>query len=207
MLIPPIYREDRLDCLHSLVNDNSFGTLVTVSENIPVADHIPFFLHDSEEDGELGTLRGHVAVANPVWKSVNGEQEVLVIFQGPSAYVTPNWYASKQEHGKVVPTWNYMVVHARGKLTVQQDSAWLLAHLNSLTGQHEAVQKTPWKVSDAPADFIDRQMRGIVGVEILITDLAGQWKLSQNKDAADYAGVVEGLTAGNSAVVEHMKSS
>lgn len=206
MHIPPIYLEERLDCLHSLVSNNSFGTLITVSGNTAVADHIPFFLHASEEDGELGTLRGHVAIANPVWKSVNGEQEVLVIFQGPSAYVTPNWYASKQEHGKVVPTWNYMVVHARGKLTIQRDSAWLLAHLNSLTGQQEAAQKTPWKVSDAPSDFIDRQVRGIVGVEILITDLVGQWKLSQNKDAADYAGVVEGLTEGNSGMVEHMKS-
>ncbi len=204
MLIPPIYREDRIECLHSLLSNNPFGTLVTVSEAMPVADHIPFVLHASEVDGDLGTLRGHVAIANPVWKSVEAEQEVLVIFQGASAYISPNWYASKQEHGKVVPTWNYMVVHARGKLTIKRDSTWLLAHLNSLTGQHEAGQKTPWKVSDAPSDFIDRQVRGIVGVEIVITDLVGQWKLSQNKDAADYAGVVEGLTAENSGMVEHM---
>ena len=204
MHIPPIYREDRIECLHSLLSNNPFGTLVTVSEAMPVADHIPFVLHASEVDGDLGTLRGHVAIANPVWKSVEAEQEVLVIFQGAGAYISPNWYASKQEHGKVVPTWNYMVVHARGKLTIKRDSTWLLAHLNSLTGQHEAGQKTPWKVSDAPSDFIDRQVRGIVGVEIVITDLVGQWKLSQNKDAADYAGVVEGLTAENSGMIEHM---
>jgi len=205
MHTPPIYCEDRLECLHALVSNNPFGTLVTVSEGIPVADHIPFALHASEEDGEFGTLRGHVAIANPVWKSVSNGQEVLVIFQGTNAYISPSWYASKQAHGKVVPTWNYMVVHARGKIAIQRDPDWLLEHLNTLTDHQESSRETPWKVNDAPSDFIERMIRGIVGVEIVIIDLVGQWKLSQNKDTADYAGVVEGLATESPAMVGQMK--
>jgi transcriptional regulator len=134
---------------------------------------------------------GHVARANPIWK--NADADVLVIFQGQQAYITPSWYASKKEHGKVVPTWNYVVVHAHGKLRVIDDSQWLMQHLNLATDTHEAAETHPWKVSDAPADFMTSTMKAIVGIEIDITKLECKWKVSQNRSNADRIGVADGL--------------
>ena len=139
-----------------------------------------------------GVLMAHVARANAVWQSA-GASEALVVFQGPAGYITPAWYPSKQAHGKAVPTWNYVVVHAYGAVRLIEDRQWLRAHVSTLTNTHEADRVPAWKITDAPADYIDRMLEAIVGVEITITRLIGKWKVSQNRTAADRAGVVSGL--------------
>jgi len=192
MFVPPKFREDNIDKMHQLIRNNSFATLVTLGSNGITANHIPFVLKSSSEHGELGCLQGHVALANPVWKDFQPDN-VLVIFQGLDAYISPGWYPSKREHGKVVPTWNYMTVHANGKMSTTKDAQWLKAQISALTHQHESSRSEPWAVSDAPADFIDSQVKGIVGIEIAISELVGKSKLSQNRSAADRAGVVQGL--------------
>lgn len=193
MYTPPLLKEDRQDVLHSLISKNPFAALVTFNENGPCADHIPFVLHP--ELSVKGTLRGHVSKHNPVAQYVSENPDTLVIFQGPHAYITPSWYASKAEHGKVVPTWNYILVHAYGKLEIIRDEVWLMEHLKSLTLSHEKGLKKPWKPADAPEKFIHQQLKGIVGVELKIDRFEGKWKVSQNKNAADKAGVVSGLQA------------
>ena len=195
MFVPPKFREDRLDKLHGLMRRNPFATLVTIGSDGIVANHIPFVLDTESEHshGEFGCLRGHVALANPVWKECQPDSEVLIIFQGLDAYISPSWYPSKREHGKVVPTWNYMTVHASGKMKTITDAQWLKDQITALTHQHERDRPEPWAVSDAPSDFIDSQIKGIVGLEIDISKLVGKSKLSQNRSMADRAGVVEGL--------------
>ena len=186
-------KEDRIEVLHTLIRQHPFGAMVTCGEDGPTAEHIPFVLHS--EGSTNGTLRGHVAKQNPIVDQVSIELNTLIIFQGPQTYITPSWYASKAEHGKVVPTWNYALVHAYGKLTVTHDEAWLREHLDSLTSSQEASQAAPWKPDDAPAKFIGQQIKGIVGVEIKIDRFQGKWKVSQNKGLADKNGIVEGLRA------------
>lgn len=181
MYVPDHFREDRTDVLHDAVRRIGFSTLVTPGLQ---ANHLPMLL------GE-GVLRGHVARANPVWK--NGDSEALAIFLGPHAYVSPSWYPSKAETGKVVPTWNYLTVHARGTVRWIQDAEWLRAHVSALSDAHEASREEPWKVSDAPASYIDAMLRAIVGFELTITGLEGKWKMSQNRDVADRDGVREGF--------------
>ncbi|MEE9334210.1 MAG: FMN-binding negative transcriptional regulator [Granulosicoccaceae bacterium] len=191
MFIPPPMKEDRLDVLHSLIDQHPFGAVVTCGADGPTAEHIPFVVHS--ELTTNGTLRGHVAIRNPIVEAASAEPNTLVIFQGPHTYISPSWYASKAEHGKVVPTWNYAIVHAYGKLTVTHDETWLREHLASLTLAHEANQPIPWKPEDAPAKFLGQQIKGIVGIEIKIDRFQGKWKISQNKNAADKSGVVAGL--------------
>jgi transcriptional regulator len=145
--------------------------------------------------GPLGTLRGHVARANPLWRDAAHRDEALVVFQGPQAYVSPAWYPSKAEHGKVVPTWNYVMVQARGRLRVIDDVAWLHALVTRLTATHEARRANPWAVDDAPPDYVASTLRAIVGLEIELVSLAGKWKVSQNRSAADREGVALGLDA------------
>jgi transcriptional regulator len=181
MYIPDHFREDRTDVLHQAVRQIGFATLVTAG---PDADHLPMLL---SEDGRF--LRGHVARANTVWKK--GDGEALAIFLGPHAYVTPNWYPSKAQTGKAVPTWNYITVHARGNLRWVQDADWLRAHVSALSDSHEAPRENPWKLTDAPAGYTDALLRAIVGFELSITALEGKYKLSQNRDAADRDGVRE----------------
>ena len=181
MYVPDHFREDRPDVLHQAIQRIGFATLVTQGLD---ANHLPMSL-------EHGALRGHVARANPVWKA--GEGEALAIFLGPHAYVSPSWYPSKAVTGKAVPTWNYRTVHARGAIRWIQDGDWLRAHVGSLSDRHEAGRENPWAVSDAPASYVDSLLRAIVGFELTITKLEGKWKLSQNRDAADRAGVREGL--------------
>ena len=156
------------------------------------AEHLPLLWERGAGDGEHGTLRGHVARANPVWREAAGA-EVLAVFQGPQAYVTPSWYPSKAATAKVVPTWNYAVVHARGALRITEDAAWLRALVGRLTDTHEAARAQRWQVDDAPADYIEQLLRAIVGIEIELTSLQGKWKVSQNRSAADRAGVAAGL--------------
>lgn len=191
MFQPAIFQEDRLDVMHGLMRTHPFATLISSATGELTADHVPLVLHDDE--GEFGVLRGHVAAGNPLFTKSEGALNVLAVFQGPQAYITPSWYASKQEHGKVVPTWNYTVVHARGALTFIREENWLLRHLHDLTQQHEGHRPNPWAVSDAPEDFVKRQLRGLVGFEIQVTSIEGTWKVSQNKNEADIAGVTSGL--------------
>jgi transcriptional regulator len=179
MYVPDHFREDRPDVLHQAMRRIGFATLVTKDLD---ANHLPMLLED-------GVLRGHVARANPVWKS--GEGAALAIFLGPHAYVSPNWYPSKAETGKAVPTWNYITVHVRGQIHWRQEPDWLRAHLTALSQEHESGRSTPWQVSDAPENYIETMLRGIVGFELAIESLEGKYKLSQNRDAADRAGVRE----------------
>jgi transcriptional regulator len=194
MYAPPVFREDCVDVMQDLMRAHPFATLITVEDGRPNATHMPFALH-TEDGSEFGILRGHVARPNPVWSEFDAAIEALVVFQGPHHYVTPSWYPSKAEHGKVVPTWNYAIVHARGPPRVMEDPDWLLAHLNTLTDGLETGRDTPWKVDDAPPEYVEKMVRGIVGLEIPILWLDGKWKMSQNRNAADRAGVVTGLTA------------
>jgi len=181
MYVPDHFREDRPDVLHDAVRRIGFATLVTQGLD---ANHLPMLLQD-------GVLRGHVARANPVWKA--GAGEALAIFLGPHAYVSPNWYPSKAETGKAVPTWNYITVHARGTIAWIQDADWLRAHVTALSETHERPRENPWSVGDAPASYVDAMLRAIVGFELAVTDIQGKWKLSQNRDDADRAGVRDGL--------------
>jgi transcriptional regulator len=193
MYIPRHFEETRVDVLHELIRAEPFGALVTLGAGGLEANHVPFELDAAA--GPLGTLRAHVSRANGVWQAGRADVEALAIFQGPQRYVTPSWYPTKAETGKVVPTWNYVVVHAYGPIRVIDDPAWLRAHVGRLTDRHEADRERPWQVSDAPEDYVAAQVRGIVGIEIEVTRLAGKWKVSQNRGEADRAGVATGLRA------------
>ncbi len=192
MYLPTHFEETRSEVLHALLRSHPLGLLVTQGATGIEANGIPFVL-DPDPGGGFGTLRGHVARANPVWREARTDVESLVVFQGPQGYISPGWYASKAEHGKVVPTWDYVMVQARGRLRVIDDAAWLLAFVTRLTERHEAPLAAPWAVSDAPQDYIESMLRAIVGIEITLTALTGKWKLSQNRPAADRDGVVRGL--------------
>ena len=191
MLTPNIFKEDDLDVLHGLIRSHPLGTWITSQDDVLDVNHIPFVLDTTQ--GEYGVLRGHVNKANPVWKLLPTAKESIVTFQGAESYISPSWYPSKQEHGKVVPTWNYIVLHAHGIPHAISDRDWLYDQLNSLTNQFESGREQPWKVSDAPSDFTDRMLKGIVGIEIPISDIQGMWKSSQNKQKKDKEGVISGL--------------
>lgn len=193
MYIPSSNAEHRPEVMHGFIEAQPFGALVTASASGLFATHLPFVLDRTR--GAHGTLEGHVARANPHHRLVTGESEALVIFNGPDAYVTPAWYAAKAEHGRVVPTWNYVAVHVYGTLRIVDDRAFLRRHLEALTARHEAGRETPWTMGDAPADYIERLERAIVGLELTITRLEGKWKMSQNRSAADIDGVVRGLAS------------
>lgn len=190
MYTPTHFDETRAEPLQQLLQDHPLGLLVTHGANGLDANPVPF-LHDAQPGG-AGVLSAHVARANPVWKEAAGS-EVLVVFQGPQAYVSPNFYPSKLENGKAVPTWNYIVVQAHGKLVVHDDVEWLRRFVTRLTLRHESTQAVPWQVSDAPADYLEAMLRGIVGIEIPLTSLRGKWKMSQNQPEANREGVARGL--------------
>jgi transcriptional regulator len=178
--------ERRADRLHQLLREYPFGTLVTQTERGVEANHVPFLLDDSQRK-----LTAHVPRANPVWKDLG--HSVLVIFQGPNAYISPSWYVSKQMHGKAVPTWNYAVVHLRGVARAIEDRHWLRSHLEELTETHERRLDHPWAVADAPADYIDKLLGAIVGIEIEISQMEGKFKLGQNRSQDDQQSVVREL--------------
>jgi transcriptional regulator len=194
MYLPKHFEETRAEPLHALIRTQPLGLLVTLDNAGLQANPVPFLL-DPNPAGGPGILRAHVARANPLWRDTRTEVEALVVFQGPQAYISPGWYPSKAEHGKVVPTWNYVTVQARGTLRAVDDASWVRAFVTRLTTTHEAVQAKPWAVTDAPPDYIDTMTRAIVGIEITLTALTGKWKVSQNRSAADRAGVVSGLGA------------
>ena len=187
MYLPRHFAQDDPAQLQALMQAHPLATLVSSGPDGLTADHVPL-----EYDAAAGTLRGHVARANPLWQHADG-QPVLAVFGGPQGYVSPSWYPSKAEHHKVVPTWNYAVVHAHGSLRVVQDAPWLHALVSRLTGHHESGRPTPWAVADAPDDYIAQMLRAIVGIEIPVTRLLGKWKLSQNRSTADRQGVAQGL--------------
>jgi transcriptional regulator len=205
MYVPSHFEETRVEVLHELIRQRPLAALVTLGSDGLNANHIPFEV--DAQPAPFGTLRGHVARANPVWRDCSGAVDALVIFQGAHAYVSPAWYATKQETGKVVPTYNYMVVHAYGALRIVEDPAWLRALVGRLTDRFEAERANPWKVTDAPADFVEKQVRAIVGVEIPVRRLLGKWKVSQNRPATDREGVVRGLREtqdGDAAVIANV---
>lgn len=179
--------------MHELIRARPLATLVTLSSSGLNANHIPF--HLLESPAPFGTLQGHVARANPILSDLEKNIEVLAVFHGPDAYITPSWYATKEETGKVVPTWNYAVVHAYGNVRVVDDASWLRAQLEALTTHSEASFSEPWAVSDAPHEFTEKLIGNIVGFEMVISRLSGKWKVSQNQPQQNQASVIEGLKA------------
>jgi transcriptional regulator len=204
MYIPQANKEDRLPVLHQFMDDQPFASLITMGTSGLFASHIPMVL---ERTGTgFGRLNLHISRANPQWRDFSPSVEALAIFSGPNHYITPNWYPEKQATGKVVPTWNYAVIHAYGQLRVIEDTQWLMAHLESLTNIHEAGSPAPWKVDDAPADYIASLAKGIVGLELTIQRLEGKWKVSQNRSRLDRAGVASGLAERNTSESFAMKA-
>jgi|SRR5580658_3254950 transcriptional regulator len=192
MYQPPAFREDRIEVQHQLIRAHPLGLLITAGPAGLIANPLPFLIDPS--GSEKGSLRVHLARANPQWRELEAVEECLVVFQGPQDYVTPSWYATKRETGKVVPTWNYATVHAWGRPRVMNnDDAWLRRQLEDLTRSREGRRAAPWQVDDAPAEFVAAQMRAIVGVEIPIRRIEGKWKMSQNRPLADRAGVIAGF--------------
>ena len=191
MYIPTHFNENRVEILHDLIRASGLVTLVSMTADGMIASHAPLML--DADAGPFGTLYGHLAKANPHACAAMANVQTLAIFQGPDGYITPSYYAAKKEHGKVVPTWNYTAVHVYGTLEVFDDPARLLDVVTRLTERHEAPRAKPWAVSDAPADFVQGMLRGIVGISLPIDRLEGKIKMSQNRPAADIAGVVEGL--------------
>lgn len=179
------------DAIHSLVEAYPLGAWVCHSTEGLIANHVPFYLDRTR--GTHGTLVGHVARANTVWRQLSPAVPSVVMFQGAQSYITPSWYPGKAEHGKVVPTWNYVVAHAHGTARVMDDPVWMLRMLHQLTSSQESRQASPWRVGDAPAGYIEKMMRGIVGIEIAIDRLEGKLKASQDEDWQDRQGTVQGL--------------
>ncbi|ASG23202.1 FMN-binding negative transcriptional regulator [Nitrospirillum viridazoti] len=200
MYRPTHFKEDRLPVLHQAMTAIGLANLVTVgADGIPQASPLPLLLRADE--GPYGTLYGHVAKANPQWRETPAGSPALAIFMGPDAYITPSWYATKAETGKVVPTWNYATIHARGPITFFEDADALLDLVGGLTDRHEGSRTAPWTVADAPADFIQAQLRGIVGFRLMLTSIEGKWKMSQNRPAADRDGTANGLARDGAAGV------
>ena len=188
MYLPEHFREERTDVLHGLMRTYPLATLITYGPRGLEANHVPLLLHPPTL-----VLRGHLARANQQWQNLTPGAESMAIFQGPSAYVSPNWYPTKHETGRAVPTWNYVVVHAWGELTVYSEPDRLLSFLEDLTAEHEASEPLPWRPSDAPAGFIEGQLRAIVGIELRITRMEGKWKVSQNQPPANREGTAVAL--------------
>lgn len=192
MYVPKHFKEDDTRTLHQSIRDYGFGLLIVADGDGIEANHVPFHLSTDGSDS-LGYLQCHVARKNPVWQRLANGGPVLVVFQGPDAYVSPSWYVTKAETGRVVPTWNYLAVHAEGTARIIQDAAWLKQHLRQLTDQHESGADAPWSVDDAPSDYTDGLVQAIVGVEIKIEALTGKLKASQNQPERNRAGVKAGL--------------
>jgi transcriptional regulator len=191
MYQPSHFAETDVAVLHALIRAHPLATWAAFDGAEIAVNHIPFLLDATR--GEQGVLLGHVARANDIWRRASTTVPSVLVFQGANSYVSPSWYPSKHAHGKAVPTWNYAVVHAHGTPRAVDDKAWLLDFLHRLTDTHEAGQAVPWKVADAPADYIDRTLENIVGIEIPIVQLTGKWKVSQNRPEPDRLGVVAGL--------------
>jgi transcriptional regulator len=191
MYQPKHFEETRPEVMQALVASQPLCTLVTLSDAGLVADQIPMLLRPGE--GALGTLVGHVARANPLWRETRLDTPVLAIFQGPQHYISPSWYPTKQEHGKVVPTWNYVVVQARGLLRIHDDAGWVRQQATQITEQQERRSNKPWAVTDAPRDYTDSMIKAVVGISIEVALWSGKWKVSQNQPGVNRDGVVDAL--------------
>ena len=203
MYNPPHFSVSDPVTLHRIIREHPLGILVTAGADGLDANHIPFEFDPAA--GPAGLLTGHVARANPVWQQCAGGADVLVIFRGNESYISPNWYPSKHETHRLVPTWNYEVVHAHGRLTVRDDERFIRGVLARLTRAHEAQEPRPWKMGDSPADYIEGMVRAVVGIEIMITRLEGKSKLSQNREARDVEGAAQTLRArGQTALADAM---
>jgi transcriptional regulator len=190
MYIPGKFRQEHVEELVALMQQNPFATLVTGSGESIEATHLPVLLKQIDE---RYVLKAHIAKANPLWKQVQGGSEVLIIFNGPNCYVSPNHYPTKAENGKAVPTWNYAVVHVKGTISFVHDSEWIYSAIDELTTEHESQSISPWSMADAPEAFIQKLLPAIVGIEIEISNMTGQWKLSQNQPEVNQQGVIQGL--------------
>lgn len=199
MYVPPAFREEDKSVLAELIRAHPLGLLITSGPGGIVANPVPFILPEDD-----GPLLAHLARANPQLQELEAAPDVLIVFQGPERYITPSWYATKQESSKVVPTWNYAMVQVRGTARLHDDPVWLRAQVDALTRENEAGRSAPWQVADAPERFVGAQLRGIVGLEVAIIEMAGKWKVSQNRNAADRAGVIEGLRDEGDAEAEAM---
>jgi transcriptional regulator len=204
MYIPRHNLEKRVSVMHALMVAQPLGTLVTLGASGLFASHIPLVLED--DGSQFGVLRGHISRANPQWRDFVPTVDALAMFAGQQHYISPNWYPGTKEHGREVPTWNYVVVHASGPLKVIEDHEWLLTNVQKLTNLHEAGSPVPWKVSDAPEDFIRSQLKGIVGLELPIQRLEGKWKVSQNRTEEERKGVIDGLAKLNTPESRAMKA-
>jgi len=193
MYLPEHFRESDIESLLDFIEHHGFATWVLSLDNQIYADHLPLYLN--RQDGVYGTLQGHVSRANSMWAHCSQGVDSLAVFQGANAYISPSYYPSKHQHGKVVPTWNYAVVHAQGKARAVEDRDWLIQHLTRITAQHEKHQAQPWQLSDAPEDFLSQLLDAIVGIELPIEKLTGKWKMSQNRPRADKLGAAQGLRA------------
>jgi len=191
MYLPSHFAETKLEELHRIIRENPLGMLVTHSAKGLDANHIPFELESAPDTGSI--LQAHVARANPLWQEFREGADVMVVFRGPHGYISPSWYPSKQQTHRHVPTWNYEVVHAHGRLSVMDDEKFVRSIVARLTRRHEAAEPAPWKMGDAPRDYIDQMLQAIVGIEIQVLRLEGKRKLGQNREAGDLAGAVRAL--------------
>jgi transcriptional regulator len=189
----PAFRIDEAGPLYDRIDESGFASLITAGETEPLISHVPLLLDRAA--GQAGRLIGHLARANPQVKGSRPDCLAVAVFLGPDAYVSPGWYEAKREHGKVVPTWNYAVIHVRGRLAWFDDRARLRSLVDRLTARHERRFAQPWSTNDAPPDYIEAQLRAIIGFEIAIETIEGKHKLSQNRSSADQSGVVKGLSA------------
>ncbi|MGO2498079.1 MAG: FMN-binding negative transcriptional regulator [Vibrio litoralis] len=187
-----VFQQSNIEHLHQIINDYPFSTLMVSTESGIEVDHLPMIL--TIDDGVV-CLQGHIAKANPLAKLVNDETKATIIFHGPNCYISPNYYPTKKENGKAVPTWNYIVVHVTGAIKCIHDNDWKLDFLNRLTDKHESNSDEPWSISDAPQEYIEKMLPAIVGLEVQIESIEGKWKVSQDKPEINQQGVVEGLQA------------
>jgi transcriptional regulator len=192
MYVPAHFGEDRVPTLHAAIREIGFGMLVTLGDDGLSASHVPMLI--DTEPGPFGTLSGHLARPNPQWRTVKYDTAALAVFLGPNAYISPSWYETKKQSGKVVPTWNYVAIHARGRLRFFDNRESLRHIVTRLTEKYEQSRAEPWQVTDAPADYVDAMLKAIIGFELTIEQLDGKWKMSQNQPIENRAGVVEGLT-------------
>lgn len=201
MYLPRSFEETDRTALHAFMRAHPLAMLVTHAGDALCADHVPLLLF---EEGTRAVLRGHVARANPVWRSIDARPDILAVFHDPGLYISPAWYATKSQTGRVVPTWNYAAVHASGKARTRHEAGWLRGFLEKLTDTFEAGRASPWQLSDAPEDYVAAQLKAIVGIEIEVTALVGKWKMSQNRQPQDIDGVVAGLRAMRSVSADAM---
>ena len=191
MHIPKKFRQEDTNKLIALIRDFPFATLIGSNESGAHVMHLPLLI--KSEDGQSYSLNGHIAKVNPFWQQIKQGDNVVAVFHGSNCYISPNHYPTKLEHGKAVPTWNYVVVHAEGNIKFRHDKEWLYTHIDELSQQHEQKSEKPWSINDAPEDYIQKMLPAIVGIEISINNIEGKWKLSQNQPEKNQQGVIQGL--------------